>query len=256
MRAQHRLLACSRGVNRQWFTGVPKGRVKREPVVPSPGMETFNLWPIIVERNLCHHSHHRAHHIDTSRLVLHGCCDTYEHIVGSKTGVFRTRAVQRLTEDRSWSADAVTDLEWTPLGTAENTRGRPPSHCCSSSQSLNFVLFVLCMAVVNTCLATTRKAYCVQILDKTEDEAKVLALQIAGNTQTMEGYENRIVLPPRCRKCRMCAPSTRGAASYFNRMFVKPARQGLLEAAGYHLGGNNYSFDALQAYCFGINIKL
>ena len=25
---------------------------------------------------------------------------------------------------------------------------------------------------------------------------------------------------------------------------------------GYHLGQNNYSFDALQAYCFGINIKL
>ena len=24
----------------------------------------------------------------------------------------------------------------------------------------------------------------------------------------------------------------------------------------YHLGGNDYSFDALQAYCFGINIKL
>ena len=24
----------------------------------------------------------------------------------------------------------------------------------------------------------------------------------------------------------------------------------------YHLGENNYSFDALQAYCFGINIKL
>ena len=24
----------------------------------------------------------------------------------------------------------------------------------------------------------------------------------------------------------------------------------------YHLGQNNYSFDALQAYCFGINIKL
>ena len=23
--------------------------------------------------------------------------------------------------------------------------------------------------------------------------------------------------------------------------------------AGYHLGENNYSFDALQAYCFGIN---
>ena len=25
---------------------------------------------------------------------------------------------------------------------------------------------------------------------------------------------------------------------------------------GYHLAQNNYSFDALQAYCFGINIKL
>ena len=24
----------------------------------------------------------------------------------------------------------------------------------------------------------------------------------------------------------------------------------------YHCGGNDYSFDALQAYCFGINIKL
>ena len=24
----------------------------------------------------------------------------------------------------------------------------------------------------------------------------------------------------------------------------------------YHLGQNDYSFDALQAYCFGINIKL
>ena len=24
----------------------------------------------------------------------------------------------------------------------------------------------------------------------------------------------------------------------------------------YHLGQNNYSFDALQAYCFGINLKL
>ena len=24
----------------------------------------------------------------------------------------------------------------------------------------------------------------------------------------------------------------------------------------YHLRENNYSFDALQAYCFGINIKL
>ena len=28
------------------------------------------------------------------------------------------------------------------------------------------------------------------------------------------------------------------------------------ENRDYHLGQNNYSFDALQAYCFGINIKL
>ena len=27
-------------------------------------------------------------------------------------------------------------------------------------------------------------------------------------------------------------------------------------SARYHLGGNDYSFDALQAYCFGIIIKL
>ena len=30
----------------------------------------------------------------------------------------------------------------------------------------------------------------------------------------------------------------------------------MLTAMGYHLAKNNYSFDALQAYCFGINIKL
>ena len=29
-----------------------------------------------------------------------------------------------------------------------------------------------------------------------------------------------------------------------------------LKIQWYHLGQNNYSFDALQAYCFGINIKL
>ena len=29
-----------------------------------------------------------------------------------------------------------------------------------------------------------------------------------------------------------------------------------LEFNTYHLGQNDYSFDALQAYCFGINIKL
>ena len=30
----------------------------------------------------------------------------------------------------------------------------------------------------------------------------------------------------------------------------------LAVASTYHCGENNYSFDALQAYCFGINIKL
>ena len=39
--------------------------------------------------------------------------------------VFRTRAARRLTEDRSWSADAVTGLEWTPWRTAETTEADP-----------------------------------------------------------------------------------------------------------------------------------
>ena len=47
-------------------------------------------------------------------------------IVGSKAGVFRTRTVRRLTEDRSWSTEAVADMEWTPWKTASTTRGRPP----------------------------------------------------------------------------------------------------------------------------------
>ena len=50
---------------------------------------------------------------------------TDEHIVESKAGVFRTRTVRRLTEDRSWSAEAVADMEWTPWKTAATTRGRP-----------------------------------------------------------------------------------------------------------------------------------
>ena len=50
---------------------------------------------------------------------------TDEHIVGSKAGVFRTRTVRRLTEDRSWSTEAVADMEWTPWKTASTTRGRP-----------------------------------------------------------------------------------------------------------------------------------
>ena len=51
---------------------------------------------------------------------------TDEHIVGSKVGLFRTRTVRSLAEDKSWSAEAVTDMEWTPWKTAATTRGRPP----------------------------------------------------------------------------------------------------------------------------------
>ena len=48
---------------------------------------------------------------------------TDEHIVGSKAGVFRTGTVRKLTEDKSWSTEAVADMEWTPWKTP---RGRPP----------------------------------------------------------------------------------------------------------------------------------
>ena len=56
-----------------------------------------------------------------------GCClgrdsHTDEHTVVA--GVFRTRAVRRLTEDRIWSAEAIADMDWTPWRTAERTRGR------------------------------------------------------------------------------------------------------------------------------------
>ena len=50
---------------------------------------------------------------------------TDEHVVGSKAGVFRTRTIRRLTEDRSWSTESVADMEWTPWKTAATTRGRP-----------------------------------------------------------------------------------------------------------------------------------
>ena len=39
-------------------------------------------------------------------------------------------------------------------------------------------------------------------------------------------------------------------------MRVADVMVGEQRALVYHLGGNYYSFDALQAYCFGINIKL
>ena len=51
---------------------------------------------------------------------------TDEHIVGGKAGVFRTRTVRRLTKDKCWSAEAVTDMVFTPWRTGVTTRGRPP----------------------------------------------------------------------------------------------------------------------------------
>ena len=49
-----------------------------------------------------------------------------EHIILTKAGVLRSRAVRRLTPDRCWSSDLVTHMEWTPWRTAAVMRGRPP----------------------------------------------------------------------------------------------------------------------------------
>jgi len=39
---------------------------------------------------------------------------------------------------------------------------------------------------------TAKEVYCIQSLDKTEDQAKVLAQQFAGLTETLEDYEERL----------------------------------------------------------------
>jgi hypothetical protein len=49
-----------------------------------------------------------------------------EHIVLTKGGVVRSRAVRRLTPDRCWSSDLTASMEWTPWRTAAVMRGRPP----------------------------------------------------------------------------------------------------------------------------------
>ena len=41
-----------------------------------------------------------------------------------------------------------------------------------------------------------------------------------------------------------------------NASAMTAEREALRLGIEYHLAENNYSFDALQAYCFGINIKL
>ena len=73
-----------------------------------------------------------AHQWKSQTQFVYGCwlgrdAHTDEHIVGSKGGIFRSRAVRRLAADRSWSAEAVNDMEWTPWRTANVMRGRPPT---------------------------------------------------------------------------------------------------------------------------------
>ena len=52
---------------------------------------------------------------------------------------------------------------------------------------------------------------------------------------------------------RTCFPCS---SNFLIFCFLDPLIVVILRCLGYHLGQNNYSFDALQAYCFGINIKL
>ena len=92
--------------------------------------------------NLCYHlgelvlARRPGAHLQKSQTqFVYGCwlgrdSHTDEHIVGSKAGVFRTRTVRRLTEDRSWSAEAVADMEWTPWKTASNDARQTAKGCC------------------------------------------------------------------------------------------------------------------------------
>ena len=78
-----------------------------------------------------------AHLWKSQTQFVYGCwlgrdAHTDEHIVGSKAGVFRTRAVRRLVADRAWSPEAVQDMQWTPWHTAVVTRGRPPKAAASA----------------------------------------------------------------------------------------------------------------------------
>ena len=51
---------------------------------------------------------------------------TDEHLVLTKAGVVRSRAVRRLTPDRCWSTMLVDEMKWTPWKTSLVQRGRPP----------------------------------------------------------------------------------------------------------------------------------
>ena len=60
----------------------------------------------------------------------------FEHLAGIKAGVFRTRSLRRLTEDRSWSAETDADMEWTLWRTAETTTGRCPKAAVTMNEPL------------------------------------------------------------------------------------------------------------------------
>ena len=54
--------------------GVPKGECEWSRCPRLPGRRCFKANSLSKKIHLSHHSHHRTHHIYTSRLVLHGCC--------------------------------------------------------------------------------------------------------------------------------------------------------------------------------------
>ena len=56
-------------------------------------------------------------------------------------------------------------------------------------------------------------------------------------------------------KCSAVRPRALFESAYFTARYVRLVGQDVAWEV-YHLGQNDYSFDALQAYCFGINIKL
>ena len=50
--------------------------------------------------------------------------------LGAKPVFFRTRTVTRLTEDKSWSAEAVADMEWTPWKPVATNERQATKGCC------------------------------------------------------------------------------------------------------------------------------
>jgi hypothetical protein len=51
---------------------------------------------------------------------------TDEHLIVTRAGVLRSRAVRRLTPDQCWSTELIDEVPWTPWRTAAVMRGRPP----------------------------------------------------------------------------------------------------------------------------------